>query len=35
MVVMGAVLVAVILISLVSLTADVCQVVLDPRVQLT
>jgi peptide/nickel transport system permease protein len=35
MVVMGAVLVAVILISLVNLIADVCQAVLDPRVHVT
>lgn len=35
MVVMGAVLVTVILISLANLIADICQVVLDPRVHLT
>ena len=35
MVIMGAVLVTVILISLVNLSADICQAVLDPRVHLT
>jgi hypothetical protein len=35
MVVMGAVLVAVILISLVNLIADICQAVLDPRAHMT
>jgi peptide/nickel transport system permease protein len=35
MVVMGAVLVAVILISLVNLIADICQAVLDPRIHVT
>jgi peptide/nickel transport system permease protein len=35
MVVMGAVLVAVILISLVSLIADICQALLDPRTRVT
>lgn len=35
MVVMGAVLVAVILISLVNLIADICQVMLDPRTHVT
>jgi hypothetical protein len=35
MVVMGAVLLAVILISLVNLLADICQAVLDPRAHVT
>ncbi len=35
MVVMGAVLITVILISLVNLIADICQAALDPRVHVT